>query len=84
MIGWYNLIILILAIPIGYLIAYLCRDELVQGRKWFRLIVYVFTALGIVLLLFGLFVEGLSSLFIAIVALISLMKSGDKAWIRKK
>lgn len=83
MIALYNLIILVLAIPVGYLIAYLCRDELVQGRKWFKLVTAVFTVLGFVLLLFKLYVEGLSSLFIAIVAVIALIKGRDKNWIRK-
>jgi|GEM_PF-1385448 len=84
MIAWYNLIILVLAIPVGYLVAYLCRDELVQGRRWFRLISYVFAFLGILLIAFRMYVEGLSSLFISIVALVALVKGMDKSWIRKR
>ena len=36
MIEW---IILLAAIPVGYLIAYLAKDELIQGRKWFRILI---------------------------------------------
>ena len=40
----FEIIILVLAFPIGYLIAWMARDELIAGRKWFLILM----AIGIV------------------------------------
>ena len=78
----FELIILFLSIPSGLFIALLARDELIDGRKYFKalfifsLILTVFIGNEIILLTSG---------FIAISAWISLLKSYDSSWaiIRK-
>lgn len=70
-----SLIVLLLAIPIGYWIAWLAKDELVQGRKWFWvLIVASFITAGVFFYLRQNYIV-LTAAFIAIVSGISLMKS---------
>lgn len=71
------ILVLVLAVPIGYLLAYLCRDELKDGRKYFKLLVFLSAILGIVFLFLDLIV-GLSLIFISVVSLISLIKSYNK------
>ena len=71
------ILILILSFPSGYLLAYLCKDELVQGRKWFKLLALISSILAIVFLFFNLTVT-LTCIFIIIVSLISLAKSYQK------
>jgi len=76
-----EILILVVAIPIGYLISYLARDELAQGRKWFKLIVFLSLILGIVFW----FIQAEASyslFFLCIVAFVSLWKSYDKKWVR--
>jgi hypothetical protein len=79
-----NVVILLLAIPVGFLIAYLCRDELVQGRKWFQGVI----ALCFIGAIYFFIVENqiivFSLAFLAIVAFISLLKSKDKKWAKLK
>ena len=79
-----EIIILLLAIPSGYLIAWLARDELEDGKKWFRILIIVSIISGIWFYLIGLFYISLTSGFIFIVSLISLIKSKDKKWIKSK
>jgi len=81
------IIIILTAFPVGYLIAYLCRDELVDGRKWFNI---VLTACLILIFLFLLlidveqrFVVVFSLIYIGILAGISLKKSFDKKFVKK-
>jgi EamA domain-containing membrane protein RarD len=79
-----NTILLVLAVPVGFLIAWLCRDELIDGKKWFSLLITlgVFGAIG-----FYLYEQSATALtcgFIAIVSFISLLKSRDKKWTKKK
>lgn len=71
-------IILILAIPAGFLIAWLARDELVLGRRWFRVLVIISVFIGLWFYLIGMFYVSWTAGFIFIVSLISLMKSNDK------
>jgi len=75
------MIILILAIPLGYLLACLCRDELVEGRKWFKLLAFVSGIFAIIFLFFDLGVA-LTLVFISTVSLISLVKSYDKKFVK--
>ena len=77
-----ELIILILAIPIGFLIAHLTRDELVIGRIWFKLILVVCAVMGVWFYFKGMVYITLTFLFILIVVLVSLIKSYDKSWIK--
>ena len=74
------IIILVLAIPVGFLIAWLCRDELIEGRVWFRILVIVGVLGGLWFYLTGNTVISLTLFFIAIVALVSYIKSSDKKW----
>ena len=75
------ILILISSFPSGYLLAYLCKDELVQGRKWFKLLALISSLLAIVFLFFNLTIA-LTLIFIAIVSLISLAKSWDKKFTK--
>ncbi|MEK6844077.1 MAG: hypothetical protein AABX83_01480 [Nanoarchaeota archaeon] len=78
-----EIIILLLAIPTGYLIAWLANDELVIGRKWFTaLIIFSFLS-GFIFYFIDKIYITLTNVFIIVVAFISLMKSYDKKWIRK-
>jgi len=73
-----EVIILILAIPVGFLIAYLARDELVAGRKWFKAIIIVGVVVGIGGFLFGQSIVGWTCGFILIVSFVSYWKSYPK------
>jgi len=73
-----SLIILLLAVPIGFLIAWLARDELIQGRVWFQALIAVALILAVVFFYRGEQVIVYSCAFISIVALISYLKSFDK------
>ena len=73
---WIQITLLLLAIPTGYLIAWMAKDELKQGRKWFRILV-IGSILGVVWFwLTGKYVISWTLSFIGIVALVSLIKSG--------
>ena len=67
---WVNIILLLLAIPVGYLIAWLCKDELVKFRKYFRILIIVSIILGIGFWIYGFRVESLTLWFVFIVTLI--------------
>jgi len=73
-----EIILLILAIPVGYLLAYLTKDELVQGRKWFRVIIAVSLILTFWFYLANQNAIALTSLFIVIATFVSYKKSFDK------
>lgn len=75
------ILVLLLAFPSGYLLAYLCRDELVAGRKWFKLLALSSTILAIIFVFFN-FTISLNLIFISIVSLISLGKSYDKKFVK--
>lgn len=77
-------IALILSIPAGYWIAWLCRDELVIGRRWFRLIISVSILLAVIFFLLGNYSVALTMLVVFIVTLISLRKSFDKSWTNRR
>ena len=80
----FEIIILLLAIPVGFWIAWLARDELVQGKKWFRILI-IASILGIIWFwLTGLDHISWASGFILIVSFISLIKSEDKKWVKSK
>lgn len=78
------LIASLLCVLIGFFIAYLSRDELIVGRKWFRVVFIVFFVLGLAYFIYGMRIEGLASFDISIVALISYIKSFDKKWTSKR
>ena len=76
--------LLILAVPLGFLLAKLTGDELVAGRKWFMAIFVVSVIAGIGFYVYGLSYIGWTFGFIAIVSFISLKKSKDKNWTKRR
>ncbi len=76
------LMAIVLGIPAGYLIAWMTRDELVAGRKWFKIVIGAFALTGIVFLIKNNLPIVLTSLFAIVVSFISLIKSRDKKWCR--
>lgn len=77
-----EIILVLLAIPVGFLVAWLARDELVQGRKWFLALTLVFLIVAVVFFGLGMNTESFTSVFIAIVSKISYWKSFDKNWTK--
>lgn len=80
----WEILILLAAVPTGYLIAWLARDELIAGRKYFRILIILGLVSGGWFYLIGKRYMGFSSGFISIVSLMSLIKSNDKRWTRKR
>jgi len=70
-----ELLLLIVAIPVGFLIAWLAKDELVSGKKYFRILIIISIIVGIWFWLTGVFYVGWTMGFIFIVSLISLIKA---------
>ncbi len=70
-----NLFLLLLAIPVGFLISWMAKEELKQGRRWFRILVIAGILGGIGFWIYGFIIESLTMFFICIVALVSLVKS---------
>lgn len=79
-----EIVLLALAIPAGYLLAWMTRDELVYGREWFRALIIISVALSGLSWLFGFRQSSLSLIFIAIISFISFVKSKDKRWTKKR
>lgn len=79
-----QIIILILAIPLGFIVAYLSRDELVQGRAWFRALFIASIMIGLLMYILGFSYISWTCAFIAIVVFISIAKSKDPRWTRLK
>ncbi|OIO80417.1 hypothetical protein AUJ84_03595 [Candidatus Pacearchaeota archaeon CG1_02_32_132] len=77
-----NLLILFLGVPIGLLIAWLARDELKQGRKWFRIMIILSLLGGLWFWLIGRVYISLTWGFIFIIVLVALAKSQDKKWTK--
>ena len=78
-------LILILGFPAGYLLAWLARDELVAGRKWFFALAAVSLIAVIVISFTGLLLKLpaiLCLFFIIIISLTAVWKSHDKRWVR--
>lgn len=83
------ILVLLSSFPIGYLLAYLCRDELVQGRKWFILLGVIALAASLVMAFLSIdkaikFSIILALFYIAIVSFISCYKSYAKKFVRQK
>ncbi len=81
---FYVVLLLILGVPAGYWIAWMCRDELVQGRKWFLTLMVISVIFSIISLFFLEFSYFFSCLFIAIISGVSYWKSFDKNWTRRR
>ncbi len=67
---------MISSIPAGFFLVYLCDDEVIYGKKWFKLIVVILIAmiLGSFLFYYDLPII-LSLVYFLIVTLISLYRS---------
>lgn len=83
----YNLIyigVLLLAFPAGYLLAWLARDELVAGRKWFVALAVVSVLAVIPVGFFSGFRLPiiLTCFFIAIISLVAVWKGYDKRFVK--
>lgn len=76
------LLIVLLGILIGLWIAWLARDELYAGRKWFVALGAVALIAGIVLIALGEAAGATTCFFILAMALVAWRKSHDKRWTR--
>jgi len=78
-----NIFILLTAVPAGYFLAWLCKDELVDGRKWFKIILYcLFVILIGVLIFYRSLNVILAVVYMIIVTFIALWKGKDKKFLR--
>ncbi len=75
---------MLLAIPTGFLITYWANDELVAGRKWFRVVIIVSVVVGAWFAFVENYAVSWTCAFILIVTGISYRKSFDKKWVRKR
>ena len=75
-------VILILAVPIGYLLAWITGDELKSGRKWFKVILIMSIIMFGWFALTGDMIIALTMIFIFIATFISYLKSFDKKWTK--
>lgn len=77
-------VILASSFPAGYLLAYLCKEELVMGRKWFKGISWICLMVIIILLqVYRNYSIILTLSYLAIVSLISVHKGYDKKFVKK-
>jgi len=68
-------VVLLTSIPIGLFLAWLCSDELFDGRRWFKLILYSLVIVFVVILLVYRNIPIMLSLvYMIIITLISLYK----------
>ena len=80
------ILILVAGFPAGYLLAWLARDELLAGRKWFLVLSAACLIVTIVLTFIELalkFTIIMSLFFIIIISQTAVWKSYDKRWTRR-
>lgn len=70
-----NIFLLALAIPAGFVLAWLAKDELKEGKKWFKALFVISLVLTGVFWVYGISYAALTSAFVAIVSLVSMIKS---------
>lgn len=75
----FYLLILILAIPTGFVIAKLASDELIQGFFYIKLLTELSFLLAVIFSFYNE-VTTISLGFISIVSYVSLLKRYDKRW----
>jgi len=74
-----HLIILITAVPVGWFLAKLSKEELVPGKRWFKVIIYSLIIIGLVFFLSYRDMPILLALaYMAIITYMSVYKSKDK------
>jgi len=69
-----EIFLIFLAIPTGFILAWLAKDELRAGREWFWALLFISAFLSSMFLYYDIIYASLTCLFIAIVSLISLIK----------
>jgi hypothetical protein len=80
---WLIILILATSFPVGYLLAYLCKEELVPGRRYFSILAWLTFISAIILLIFYRNLTIILTLFyICIAGLISIYKSFDRKFVR--
>jgi len=77
-----ELLILILGIPVGLLISWYSRDELISGRKWFKILIIFSTILGIWGLLIKFDYISWTAGFMIIISFTALIKSRNPKWTK--
>lgn len=77
-----DIVLLLTAIPVGYFLAWLCKDEIIY-RKWMNLILYCLIIVGIVysLIYFDINII-LAFIYMIIITLVSIYKSKDKKFLK--
>jgi len=79
-----NILVMLTSIPAGYFLAWLCKDELVDGRKWFKIILICFFVTLVLLLIFFRNLNAILSVsYMIIVTFIALLKGRDKKFLRR-
>lgn len=78
-----EVVLFLLSIPAGFLIAYFARDELIQGRKYFKIIIILSIISAVYFFLTKTQEIAFSSLFVTIISYIGYHKSFDKKWTKK-
>jgi len=76
-------LVLISSIPVVWLVAWFCRDELIAGRKWFKLIAIIGGVAGVGFLFFNLAV-GFGLLYLGVVGIVNLRMSYSERFMKKK
>lgn len=79
-----SLVLVALAIPVAYLIAWMASDELIVGRRWFSTLVWVFALVAVISTFYGNYVFMFSSVFVVILAFVSQIKSHDRRWTSRR
>lgn len=75
---WIEIGLLVLAVPVGLLIAYLTKEELKAGRRWFESMMIASALLAIWFFINQINYVAYTFLFVFVVALVSLVRSYDK------
>lgn len=78
-------LILLGGFPVGYLLAWLARDELVAGRRWFLVLAVVSLLVAVAVSFTGFYLKPvviISLFFIIIISLVGTWKSYDKKFIK--
>lgn len=79
-----TILLVLSALPLGYLLAWLAREELVIGRRWFQRLVLVSLVFGGGLWAYGIR-EGFTLwMFLAILAFVAYHQSYDRRWTKSK
>jgi len=80
------IVVLLTSLPVGWLLAYLTREELVAGRVYFKLIAIISTILIIIFLITNIknkseIILGLA--YLILISLVSFKLSFDKKFVKR-